>query len=330
MIDSSYTSFNNIINEFTRSAGSAERVLSIMNNKPIIEPNKGEKVDEVEGEFTMEGVEFHYQMRPEEKVLKGLNLKIEAGKVCALVGKSGGGKSTCLHLLMRFYDPKVGCIRLDGRDLRTIDPLSLRKHMGLVAQDTQLFNSTIEENITFGVNSYTQEDLVEASKLANAHEFITTLEDGYKTKVGECGARLSGGQKQRIALARCFMKRPSILFLDEATSSLDAESESLVQEAIDRLIQIRKCTVILVAHRLSTVINANSIAVIDNGIVAEQGNHEELVSKGGIYAKLVSKQLQKMNNSLLVDKKEGESNDTIDSLLEMNEVKTEEETETTN
>ena len=269
----------------------------------------------------MENVEFHYQMRPEQKVLKGINLTIKSGQVIALVGKSGGGKSTIIHLLLRFYDPRAGRILLDGKDYTTLNPISLRRNIGIVAQETQLFNMTIEQNIAYGIAKYTQEDLFEAAKLANAHDFIMTFEDGYQTRVGERGTRLSGGQKQRIALARVFLRKPSLLFLDEATSSLDTESEALVQEAIDRLIQMRQCTVILVAHRLSTVINADKIAVVDSGKIVEEGNHESLVIQDGIYAKLVKRQIQKMQNTLDQDKnmekeESNNNNDLIDNLID--------------
>ncbi len=180
-----------------------------------------------------------------------------------------------------------------------------------------MFNLTIEQNIAYGVESYEQEELYNAARLANAHDFISSFDEGYQTRVGEHGTRLSGGQKQRIALARVFLRKPKLLFLDEATSSLDAESEALVQDAIDKLIGMKNCTVVLVAHRLSTVINADKIAVIDNGMVAEQGTHEELLKMGGIYAKLVKRQVQKMQNTLEQNKDPNkEKTDIIDALID--------------
>jgi len=221
-----------------------------------------------------------------------------------------------IHLLLRFYDPKEGRIVLDGRDLTELNPTSVRKNIGIVAQDTQLFNLTIEENIAYGVDDYTQEDLYEAARLANAHDFIQSFDDGYKTRVGERGVRLSGGQKQRIAIARVLLRRPSLLLLDEATSSLDTESEAQVQEAIDNLMAMGECTVILVAHRLSTVVNADKIAVLDNGTIVEQGTHAELLDMNGVYARLVQRQLARMQNTLPQDEEQAKKPlDLIDSLI---------------
>jgi len=255
----------------------------------------------VQGELRFDKVNFHYQMRPDNNVLQDVDLVIEPGSVCALVGKSGGGKSTIVHLFMRFYDPTTGRVLLDGRDITELNLKSLHDHMGLVSQDTQLFANSVEENIAYGVTSYTKEELYEAAQLANAHEFIMGFEEGYATKVGERGVRLSGGQKQRIAIARCFLRRPKMLFLDEATSSLDTESEALVQEAIDKLIKRGGCTVLLVAHRLSTVVNADKIAVVDKGRIVEQGKHDELLNRGGIYARLIRRQIMKHQNQLEQD-----------------------------
>ena len=232
-------------------------------------------------------------MRPDQKVLKGLDLHIKPNTVCALVGRSGGGKSTIAHLLMRFYDPKAGRILVDGVDYCDVNLQWMHGHMGLVAQDTQLFGATIEQNITYGLESYSMEQVIAAARLANAHDFISSFDEGYQTRVGEKGQRLSGGQKQRIAIARVLLRKPRLLLLDEATSALDTESESQVQEAIDRMIQALTggCTVVVIAHRLSTVMNADQIAVIDGGNVVEQGRHGELLALEGIYHKLVNKQL---------------------------------------
>jgi len=318
MLRNSYTSLVENVNSFTRAGGAAQRVMSLLDNLPDINPDEGEKITEVAGDIELQEVEFFYQMRPDVKVLKGISLKIRRGQVCALVGKSGGGKSTIIHLLMRFYDPKGGGILLDGKDLRTLNPISLRKHIGIVAQETQLFNMTIEENIAYGMDKYKEEDLILAAKLSNAHDFIMEFDEGYETRVGERGVRLSGGQKQRIALARVFLRKPKLLFLDEATSALDSESEALVQDAIDNLISRGGCTVVLVAHRLSTVINADTIGVVHQGKIVEQGTHDELLKHKGIYAQLVKRQVTRMANTLddTDESKKKKPNDVIDTLID--------------
>eukprot|EP01123_Difflugia_compressa_P012228 TRINITY_DN5157_c0_g1_i1.p1 TRINITY_DN5157_c0_g1~~TRINITY_DN5157_c0_g1_i1.p1 ORF type:complete len:555 (-),score=88.05 TRINITY_DN5157_c0_g1_i1:15-1595(-) len=325
MLRSSYSTLVENVNSFTRAGGAAQRVMSLLDNLPDIDPNAGEQLTDVRGDLELKDVEYYYQMRPDNKVLKGINLKIKRGQVCALVGRSGGGKSTIIHLLMRFYDTKSGSILLDGKDYREINPISLRKHIGIVAQDTQLFNLTIEENIAYGTENYTIDQVIEAAKLANAHEFIKEFDEGYQTRVGERGVRLSGGQKQRIALARVFLRRPKLLFLDEATSALDSESEALVQDAIDNLIALGGCTVILVAHRLSTVINAHTIGVVHQGQIVEQGTHEELLKQEGIYAQLVKRQVARMANTL-DDTPEGKKNsktlDVVDTLIDQITLKT--------
>eukprot|EP01090_Pellita_catalonica_P010235 TRINITY_DN2169_c0_g2_i2.p1 TRINITY_DN2169_c0_g2~~TRINITY_DN2169_c0_g2_i2.p1 ORF type:complete len:607 (-),score=91.41 TRINITY_DN2169_c0_g2_i2:35-1597(-) len=318
MINSSYTSLTNVLTSFTRAGGAAQRVISLMDSRPDIDPHAGHKVTRqtLQGDIELQDIHFHYQMRPDNKVLKGVSLKIAQGKTCALVGRSGGGKSTLIHLLMRFYDPRKGRIMLDGKDLRTYSPLSLRQNIGIVSQDTQLFDTSIRDNISYGVDDATDDDIIRAAKMANAHEFIRDFEEGYETRVGDRGVRLSGGQKQRIAIARVMLRRPKLLFLDEATSSLDAESEALVQEAIDKLLEFGDCTVVLVAHRLSTVVNADVIAVVNNGEIAETGTHEELLEEGGIYAKLVHRQVYRMQNTLKNDDAAPDPVDVIDKLLE--------------
>lgn len=228
------------------------------------------------------------------------------GKTIALVGRSGGGKSTIINLLLRFYDPREGTIRLDGKAYDSYKVNQLRRLFGVVTQETELFALTVEENIAYGLgkDEYTLDDVKEAAKKAFAHDFISEMKDGYNTRIGERGNRLSGGQRQRLAIARVFLRRPRIILLDEATSALDENSQEAVQQALGKLIEESNATVVLVAHRLSTVVNADSICVIDKGSVLEQGNHDELVSKGGIYASMVEKQLSKKADLLDQDQNE--------------------------
>lgn len=277
-----------------------------------------------QGAIRIEYVAFYYQMRPSHKVLNNINLNIPAGTTCALVGKSGGGKSTLVSLLMRFYDPKEGQIFFDGVPLSELCLRDVRRNIGIVQQNTELFGGTIEENITYGLEpgSWTREEVIEAAKSACAHDFIKQFPEGYLTRVGERGVRISGGQKQRISIARVFLRRPKILLLDEATSALDAESEAAVQEALDKLMRDSSygdnssngsrssrsasnssCTIILVAHRLSTVINAHQIAVVQDGQLVEVGNHDTLINKpNGAYARLVAKQLKKASSIIDADR----------------------------
>ncbi|MCO5550954.1 hypothetical protein L7F22_004449 [Adiantum nelumboides] len=243
--------------------------------------------DSVVGNIEFRHVSFRYPSRPDVKVLRDLSLSVKAGKTVALVGESGCGKSTVIALLERFYDPDSGHIYLDGTDIKKLQVRWLRQQMGLVGQEPVLFNTTIRENITYGMTGpVSEEQVIEAAQASNAHKFITELPDGYETSVGERGIQLSGGQKQRVAIARAIIKNPKILLLDEATSALDAESEHVVQEALEKVMLQR--SVIVIAHRLSTIKNADVIAVVKDGVVIEQGRHEELMrAKDGAYATLV-------------------------------------------
>ena len=308
MINTAIQALNDMVNSFTRAAGAAERVLSLYDLTPDIDPDGGDLADAVlaRWDIAFHDVFFHYQMRPEQKVLQGMSFKVDEGQVCALVGKSGGGKSTLVHLILRFYDPREGRITLGGRDLRELNVASVHQHIGVVSQETQLFNSTIGENIAYGMEGQvSNEQIVNAAKAAQAFHFISEFEDGLSTRVGERGQRLSGGQKQRIAIARCLLRQPRLLLLDEATSALDAESEAQVQKALDGLIWTGTHTVVLVAHRLSTVINAHQIVVVDKGRAAESGTHNQLMTAGGTYAALVAHQVAKQREQIESDRDGG-------------------------
>jgi subfamily B ATP-binding cassette protein MsbA len=229
----------------------------------------------------LKNISFKYN---DTEVLKNINIEIPKGKLIALVGPSGGGKSTLVDLIPRFYDPAMGTVEIDGTNIKEFDLHSLRSHIGIVTQESILFNDTILNNIAFGLPNITQEDVERAARIANAHEFIIKTDHGYQTSIGERGSKLSGGQRQRLSIARAVLKNPDILILDEATSALDNESEKLVQEALNYLMKER--TSIVIAHRLSTIRHADLILVLDKGEIKEQGTHEELLSKGGIYYNL--------------------------------------------
>ncbi|GFN90381.1 multidrug resistance protein 1-like, partial [Plakobranchus ocellatus] len=271
--------------------GSAGTVFSIVKDEPPIDSSDpgGQKPQSVTGNIKFKDVTFSYPTRPEIKVLKNFNLSIEAGKTIALVGSSGCGKSTIINLLQRFYDPDMGEISLDGQDVRQLNIHWLRNNIGVVSQEPILFGMSIKENIILGRPSVTDAEIIQAGKMANAHDFITTLPEGYDTLVGERGAQLSGGQKQRVAIARALVRDPKILLLDEATSALDSEAEGIVQAALDKAREGR--TTIVVAHRLSTIQNADLIYVLDSGDVVECGRHQELMDKKGAYYHLVQLQM---------------------------------------
>ncbi|KAI3913825.1 hypothetical protein MKW92_001387 [Papaver armeniacum] len=278
---------------FTEASIAATRIFERIDRVPIIdgEDTKGLVLDQVHGEIEFEHVEFTYPSRPDSIVLRNFNLKVLAGQTVALVGASGCGKSTAIALLQRFYDSDSGVIKIDGVDIKKLQLKCIRGKMGLVSQDHALFGTSIKENIMFGKPDATMDEIIAATMAANAHNFIRQLPEGYETKVGERGALLSGGQKQRIAIARAIIKNPSILLLDEATSALDSESEALVQNALDQASMGR--TTLVVAHKLSTVKNADQIAVVSGGCIIENGSHSDLISKkNGYYAKLAKLQRQ--------------------------------------
>ncbi len=269
-----------------KGTASLERIDVILAaNNPLKVVDNPTPVKPFEKEIVYKDVWFKYD---EEWVLKNINLTVKAGKTVALVGQSGSGKSTMVDLLPRFYDVNRGEITIDGVNVKDMTTYDLRSLMGNVNQEAILFNDTIFNNITFGVDDATEEQVIEAAKIANAHDFIMATENGYQTNIGDKGGRLSGGQRQRISIARAILKNPSILILDEATSALDTESEALVQEALERLMKTR--TTIVIAHRLSTVKDADEICVMKDGEIVERGSHAELIGKDGLYKKLYSMQ----------------------------------------
>lgn len=275
--------------EIQQSSASADRIFEIIDT-PITVSNKpdAKPISTDLESLTFENIEFNYG---DKQVFSNLNLELKAGQSLAVVGPSGGGKSTIVSLMMRFFDPVSGAVKRNGVDIRDFTIESIRANIGLVMQDNFLFNDTIAANIAYGKPDATQEEIEEAAKLAHAHEFILEKEDGYNTMVGERGVSLSGGQKQRIAIARALIRKPSLLILDEATSALDTESERMVQNAIDDL--VGKITIIIIAHRLSTIAKCDRVAVIANGGVAEYGTRDELLALGGIYTKLHDMQFEK-------------------------------------
>ena len=264
----------------------AERVLSILESEnPIKDRKDAVSLSEFNHQIELKDVGFKYE---DEYVLKNFNLTVPKGHTVALVGQSGSGKSTIANLVARFYDVNEGAILFDGHDIRGVTKKSLRNLIGLVTQDSILFNDTVRNNISLGKEDASQEEIIEAAKVANAHDFIMQLPNGYDTNIGDGGNKLSGGQKQRLSIARAVLKNPPIMILDEATSALDTESERLVQDALEKMMENR--TSLVIAHRLSTIQNANSIVVLKRGKIVEQGTHEELMKSKKGYKKLVEMQ----------------------------------------
>jgi ATP-binding cassette subfamily B protein len=290
VITASFTQFPELIAQLQRTLGATERIREIL-QEPV-EPQSPEPPQQrFRGEIEMRAVTFAYPTRPDVTVLNQFSFSAHAGQRIALVGPSGSGKTTSIALLYRFFEPTSGEIVIDGQPIHDMDLTTLRRNLALVPQEILLFGGSIRENIAYGKPGATQEEIVAAARQANAHQFIETLPEGYDTLVGERGAQLSGGQRQRIAIARAILADPAILILDEATSSLDAESERLVQDALDKLMENR--TSIIVAHRLSTVRRCDQILVMSGGTIVERGTHEELLQRpGGLYGTLARLQLE--------------------------------------
>ncbi|MDY7226879.1 ABC transporter ATP-binding protein [Hyalangium rubrum] len=274
--------------DFMRASGAAERVFELMDRKPSIPITGGERPAAIQGRVELRDVRFSYPARSDVQVLQGIDLTIQPGEVVAIVGPSGAGKSTIASMLTRLYDPQGGQVVLDGKDLKALDPEWLRQQIGIVAQEPLLFSSSIADNIRYGRAGASDAEVEAAARAANAHDFVSRFPEGYKTLVGERGVQLSGGQKQRVAIARAMLKDPRLLILDEATSALDAESEHLVQEALERLMKGR--TTLIIAHRLSTVIGADRVMVLEGGRVVQSGSHSALMGQEGLYRRLVERQ----------------------------------------
>ncbi len=278
----------NFMEQYQNGVTGFERFLEIMDEEPEKDAPDAKEIETVKGHIRLENLSYSYN--EEKEVLKNVTMDIPAGKTFALVGPSGGGKTTICHLIPHFYDIEQGTIKIDGQDIHSLKRESIRRNIGIVQQDIYLFNATIRENILYGRLDATEEEVIEAAKRANIHDYIMTLPDGYNTEIGERGVRLSGGQKQRLSIARVFLKDPPILILDEATSALDNTTEILIQQSLDELCKGR--TTLVVAHRLSTIKNADEIAVISDGQIVEQGDHETLLAKGGMYADLYKLQFR--------------------------------------
>jgi ABC-type multidrug transport system fused ATPase/permease subunit len=278
-----------VMPDVQKAVDGRKRIFHLLSLVPQIDSASplGARATFTEGRVEFKDVHFTYPNRPDTEVLRGVSVSVERGQTLALVGPSGSGKSTLVSLLLRFYDAAKGSVTIDGVAVKDMNVAALRAQLGLVSQEPRLFDASVEENIRYGNRLATEQEVVEAALKANVHGVIMGFPDGYKTTVGPKGSKISGGQKQRIAIARALIRKPKVLLLDEATSALDSESEKVVQEALEKLMAAKSQTVIIVAHRLSTIRNADIIAVLDKGAVVEVGNHESLVRKGGVYASLV-------------------------------------------
>ena len=303
-LSASFQSLGDVFSALSAAVGAADKVVELINKKPAFEETGSEEPDTFVGHLELRDVTFSYPARPSSIVLSNFNLAVQPGEVVALVGPSGGGKSSIVKLLERQYLPTSGAVLVDGRDLGSYQSGWLKRRMALVSQEPVLYARSIKRNIIYGMETEdgvpesevpTQNEIEEAARLANAHDFICALPEQYDTECGERGVQLSGGQKQRLAIARALVRKPSVLLLDEATSALDADSEAVVQEALDRTMVGR--TVLVIAHRLSTVQGADRIVVIKKGTVVEMGTHEDLLERQGAYALLVKRQMTRSQSS---------------------------------
>ena len=296
LVAGSVGALSEVAGDLMRAAGAAERLMEILSTQPIIRNPVNPVIlsEPARGRIDIEDITFHYASRPDTPALDSFSLKIMPGEKVALVGPSGAGKSTLFQLLLRFYDPQKGNICFDGADLRNVSPSELRQRMALVPQDPVIFGSDAWENIRFGFENVRDQEVLKAATAAHAKEFLDQLPDGFDTFLGERGVRLSGGQRQRIAIARAILRDPTLLLLDEATSALDAESERLVQDALEHLMQGR--TSIIIAHRLATVQRVDRIVVMEQGRVVASGKHDELIAQGGLYARLAALQFRSIKD----------------------------------
>nr|WP_282101969.1 ABC transporter transmembrane domain-containing protein [Thalassospira xiamenensis] len=293
VVAGSVGAISEVIGDLQRAAGAAERLMGLLETKPAIAApaNPVQMPEKHLGHVSFDDVTFHYPARPDRSALTGFSLQVKPGETVALVGPSGAGKTTVFQLLLRFYDPASGVIKVDDVDIRTADPVSVRERIGLVAQDPVIFAANAWENIRYGRPDATDEDVRAAADAAHATEFLDRLPDGFDSFLGEKGVRLSGGQRQRIAIARAILRNPSVLLLDEATSALDAESEQVVQKALETIMKTR--TTLVIAHRLATVLHADRIAVIDDGKLIAVGTHQELLESSPLYSRLAKLQFER-------------------------------------